>query len=497
MSLGTARPGVRIPDLLDVRALAANLRPVPLMVAAMTVAAFILHLTQVHQSLFADEVIAYREVVGHSLTTAIHAVGTGGDLCPPLFFVLAWFSAKIGDPTVWIRLPSLILGAATIPVIYLLGRDTVGRAAGAIGAAAFAASPFALFFGVQARPYATAAFFTVLSTYALVRAVRGDDRRWWALYAFAAAAAAYSHYTTVFVLVAQGAWGLWACRTRWRRVLLANVAAVILYLPWLATYMHGGAALREFAVIESFTVRHVLQDMVRLVVGYQYAPLHAIPTVPGFVAIAVCALLGGVLLARHYVGDRARALSDIARGGLLLIVALALATPIGLLLYSLLVQDIWHAENLYASAPAAMVMLGALLVAIPRSPRAIAVALVLGVLLFGTIRGLSPSWVRPPYRAVARYLDRVAGPRDPVLLFTYRSVLDDAIPVQLKRPHTIIARVPKPWPRRPAGTLAFVVVDNSKIHRLRRALAPSGYELIGRRPYTGAVSFTLFTYRAA
>ena len=186
------------------------------MVGAMTIAAFVLYLSQIHQSLFADEVFAYHEVAGHSLTSMIHAVGTGIEVSPPLYFVFAWFSAKLGDPTVWIRLPSLILGAATIPVIYLLGRDTIGRGAGAIGAAVFAASPFALFYGVQARPYATAAFFTVLSTYALVRAVRSDSRHWWAVYAVAAAAAAYSHHTTVFVLVLQGAWACTRPCTRFR-----------------------------------------------------------------------------------------------------------------------------------------------------------------------------------------------------------------------------------------------------------------------------------------
>ena len=490
MSLSAARPAARIPDL---RTLAAELRPAPLMVGAMTIAAFVLYLSQIHQSLFADEVFAYHEVAGHSLTSMIHAVGTGIEVSPPLYFVFAWFSAKLGDPTVWIRLPSLILGAATIPVIYLLGRDTIGRGAGAIGAAVFAASPFALFYGVQARPYATAAFFTVLSSYALVRAVRSDALRWWALYAVAAAAAAYSHYTVVFVLAVQAAWAFWACRTRWRRPLIASLAAVVLYLPWLA-YMHGGPQLGEYALIEPFTARHVLQDLVRFVVGYQYAPLHAIPTVLGFAAIAVCVLLGGVWLARRYLSDRPP--YDVASGGLPLIVALALATPVGVLLYSVLREDIWHAEHLYMSTPAAALALGGLLVAIPRGPRLVAVPVVLGVLVFGTIRGISPSWVRPPYRAVAHYLDQAAKPRDPVLLFTYGYILDDAIPAEMRRPHTIVDGVPKRWPRRPAGTLAFVIVDDAKIGRLSRALAPRGYALVARRPYSGSVSFTLFTYRA-
>ena len=132
MSVTAARSAARIRDLT---ALATELRPLPRMVGTMTVAAFILYLSQVHQSLYADEVFTYREIAGHSLTSMIHTVGTGVEVSPPLYFVLAWFSAKLGDPTVCIRLPSLILGAATIPVIYLLGRDTIGRAAGAIGTA--------------------------------------------------------------------------------------------------------------------------------------------------------------------------------------------------------------------------------------------------------------------------------------------------------------------------------------------------------------------------
>ena len=34
---------------------------------------------------------------------------------------------KLGDPTVLIRLPSLVFGTATIPVIYLLGERVAGR----------------------------------------------------------------------------------------------------------------------------------------------------------------------------------------------------------------------------------------------------------------------------------------------------------------------------------------------------------------------------------
>ena len=83
-----------------------------------------------------------------------------------------------------------------------------------------------------------------------------------------------------------------------------------------------------------------------------------------------------------------------------------------------------------------------------------------------------------------------------MLLLTYSYVLDRAIPAQMRRPHTIVYGVPKRWPRRLAGTPAFAVVDDAQIRSMSRALAPPGYVLVDRRPYTGAVSFTLFTYRA-
>ena len=475
------------------RAAARRVDAIPLAVAGLTLAAFLLLLSQIHQSLYEDEGFAYSEVVGHGLISMIHTVGTGVEVSPPLFFVLAWFSVKLGDPLVWIRLPSLILGAATIPVIYLLGRETVGRAAGAIGAAAFAVSPFSLFYGVQARPYATAAFFTVLSTYALVRAVRSDERRWWVLYALAAAA--YSHYTAVFVLVVQAVWALWACRTRWRRPLTANLAAVVLYLPWLA-YLHGGPHLAIYALIESFTARHVLQDVVRFVAGYPYAPLHAIPTVPGFAAIAAAAVLGGLLLARRYLSGRAHAAYDVSRGGLLLIVALALATPAGVLLYSILRTDIWDARNLYASAPAAALVLGGLLAAIPRPARAAAGAGVLAVLAPGTVCAISPSYARPPFRAPARYLDEVAGPRDPVVTYPPFGRVAGDIPVEFEKPHPLVNTPPARWPQHISAAHAYVVMYDARGRAPRVPIPhPRGYALVSRRHYSGLLSFTVFGYR--
>src|SRR5262249_23633683 len=157
----------------------------------------------------------------------------------------------------------------TIPVVYVTGRETVGRIAGLVAAAAVALSPFSFYYGVEARPYATMAFFVALSTWALLRAVDTDDRRWWATYAVATAAAAYSHYTAIFVLVAQGAWSLWACRGRIRAPLIAGGLAVLLYVPWLPQLR--GKSLFVIASLEPLTAHNVITDLMRPIAGYPYA----------------------------------------------------------------------------------------------------------------------------------------------------------------------------------------------------------------------------------
>ena len=57
--------------------------------------------------------------------------------------------------------------------------------------------------------------------------------RWWVVYAVAACAAFYSHYTCVFVLGVQFVWVLWAHPEARRAAVIATAAAAAGVLPWL------------------------------------------------------------------------------------------------------------------------------------------------------------------------------------------------------------------------------------------------------------------------
>jgi hypothetical protein len=475
-----ATAGAR-PELTDV-----------IVVGSLTIVAFVLHVTQIDQSLFGDEVFTYHDVVGHSLSSLLSGVYTGGENSPPLYFVLAWFSAKLGDPTVWIRLPSILLGTATVPVVYLLGRQAVGRGAGLVGAGIFALSPFCVYYGVEARPYATMAFFVALSTFALLKAFDSRSWAWWVVYALAAAAAAYTHYTSGFVLVVQAVWSLWAARDRIRFPVLANLLIVLVYLPWLPHLR--GKGLKTFEAFEPLTASNVVKDLVRAIPGYPYAALRGIPTVAGLVAIGACVLIGVGAAIWRQVGAQP---GDRMPTRLTLLVALALATPIGLFLYSVLITDLWLARGLYASLPAAVIVLGVLLVRLPRPLAAITIAVTLLVLLAGSLRAISPDYVRTPYRSMAAFLDQNAGPRDPVFYSTYLGA--PAISAQMKKPHLVLSSIgavhglPRP------GERAFVVQDDVLASILHLAAVPKvpHFTPIAHRHYRGIFPTDLWEYAAA
>src|SRR6188472_414735 len=91
-------------------------------VCALTGVAFALRLANLDQSLFQDEYWTYGVVTTNGFFHVASTVAHNNEITPPLPFLLSWLAAQLGDPTVSIRIPSLILGTATVPVIYLLGK---------------------------------------------------------------------------------------------------------------------------------------------------------------------------------------------------------------------------------------------------------------------------------------------------------------------------------------------------------------------------------------
>jgi hypothetical protein len=419
-----------------------------LVVAALTVVGFALRVRGFHEGLYQDELLSLADTGGRSLSSVLDTVANGGvpgyplENNPPLYFVLAWVGEKAGDPTASIRLPSLILGTATVPLVYLVGARTVGRQAAIVGAAFIVLSPFAIFYGIEARPYATLMFLSCLSTLMLLSAV--EARRvswWWAGYAASVAAVLYTHYTGVFVIVAQGAWTLWNYRDRWRVLLLSYAGAAIAYLPWLP-HLRGVGAGPSAELARIAHVNHGV-SFVQWLVGSPRLFLVDMPSVPAL-ALLGCGVAVGVLAWILALARRAPN-SSVARRRLgpagALVPLLALSTPVCLLLYGVVGNDLFlFPRNLTASLPFAALALGWLLTPPKRLARVGAIGLAgLGIGV-GAVRTLDERFQRPNFPAVARLLDASAGPRDPVVYYGASFepfILSQALPDYYERPHLI------------------------------------------------------------
>lgn len=172
---------------------------------------------------------------------------TSSDVHPPLYFWLlhAWRSLA-GESAFALRLLSVFAGVLLVPLAGALGRYLGGRRAGIAAAALVAIAPFLLWWSQEMRMYELAALLATLSITLTIRLTAGEPmsaarrRMLWLAYVAVTAAALYTLYLAVLVVLLEGAYVvLWAAATPQRRRELlgwaaATAATLALFLPWLA-----------------------------------------------------------------------------------------------------------------------------------------------------------------------------------------------------------------------------------------------------------------------
>ena len=107
--------------------------------------------------------------------------------------------AVFGDSATAMRLPSVIAMAAAAAVVALIGRRLGGGLAGLASGFVFAVIPSVSRYAQEARPYAFAMFFAALATLMFLRAMERPHWSRWAIYAVVLAAAGAANLVTVCV----------------------------------------------------------------------------------------------------------------------------------------------------------------------------------------------------------------------------------------------------------------------------------------------------------
>jgi dolichyl-phosphate-mannose-protein mannosyltransferase len=432
MAVGNAAPPLAAPG--QIAALGAR-SPRPARVSAglavtgLTVIGAVLRVMVAHQSVFADELSTYWISVTHSLGGVLSLLYSRGriqhaEITPPLSFIASWLTTRLGTTPELLRLPALVAGTATIPLVYAVGLRTIGRRAGLLAAALTTLSPFMIYYSAEARAYGLLMLFVLGSTLSMLLAVDTSRRRYWVVYAVCSAAAFYTHYTSVFVLAVQLAWLLWSEPARRRPALLANAGAIALVIPWIPGLIadERSPTLKILSALSAFSVHAVRVDLEHWAIGYPYAQSRTLPSVstglrqlpgtPALVLLAIAAaLLAGGLLRFWW---RSRRPVRLPRR-LVLVLAPALATPVGECIFSAFGNHIIGVRDLAASWPFLALSGAAAVVAAGGLVSVVAAALTLVAFGIGAAKMLQAGFGRPDYQAAADYVTAHADPGDVVM----------------------------------------------------------------------------------
>jgi hypothetical protein len=120
----------------------------------------------------------------------------------PLYFLLMRPWAALGESEFILRLFSVIWGTLSVALMVPVGRLLAGERVGLIAAVILATSPFHIWYSQEARMYTFLAFLVLLAHWFLIRNLHRPTAANWVGYGLAMAAAVYTHYLALLVLVA-------------------------------------------------------------------------------------------------------------------------------------------------------------------------------------------------------------------------------------------------------------------------------------------------------
>jgi hypothetical protein len=120
---------------------------------------------------------------------------------PYYLFMHLWLG--VSRSVWWMRLPSLLTGAAAVAALGLLARRWLPPVWSVLAGFLLALNPLFALWTMEARPYAAATLFAVLSTAALLAALDRPGALRWVRYGVASLCMLLLHLLAVFVLLAQ------------------------------------------------------------------------------------------------------------------------------------------------------------------------------------------------------------------------------------------------------------------------------------------------------
>ncbi|OGY31676.1 MAG: hypothetical protein A3C02_00240 [Candidatus Andersenbacteria bacterium RIFCSPHIGHO2_02_FULL_45_11] len=222
---------------------------------------------------------------------------TAADVHPPLYYILvkSW-AVVFGSSALALRSFSVLCAALSIVGAYVFTSEAFrSKRAGIIAAAFLAVSPWVIAYAGEARMYTLGMTFALFSSFALIRGIRAQSFRWFAVYGVLAAAFFYVHYYALFTIAAQALAVLiillWQTKGRVGEIiqdrslwaaLCGGMLALILVAPWVPRFLAQRSQVQEAYWIPRLTILSVPDTLYRV-----FVPTSTLPDRSGLMAIVL------------------------------------------------------------------------------------------------------------------------------------------------------------------------------------------------------------------
>jgi mannosyltransferase len=124
-----------------------------------------------------------------------------GEYNPPLFYWLEHGLLYFGKGEFILRLIPALAGVATIPIVYLIGKEIGDRNVGIIGAALMTISPFHIYFSQEARTYSLVTLFVALAFLFFLKGLNQRQTWPWIYFGILSALAFWSHFIVLIPII--------------------------------------------------------------------------------------------------------------------------------------------------------------------------------------------------------------------------------------------------------------------------------------------------------
>lgn len=166
-------------------------------------------------TLWLDEALSYSFATSQSAWDILFVLPRV-DPHPPLYYLVLHYWIKLaGGSEFSLRFPSVVFGAAAVPVLYVLTVRLYDYRTAVLSSSIVAIAPFQIAYSQEARMYSLFVFLTVTSMYFLVRWLQ-ESSKWSAIgYGITTVLLGYTHVYALFIIAVQN---LYVVRWNGKRV---------------------------------------------------------------------------------------------------------------------------------------------------------------------------------------------------------------------------------------------------------------------------------------